>query len=67
MTTVVRMTEPDAARSEQVDPKEAMRRALEAKKAATHKNADGVGPQKSMGGPHAKAGGKRQFRRKAGG
>lgn len=50
-----------------VDPKEAMRRALEAKKNAQHAHADGAGGSKSMGSTHAKAAGKRQFRRKSGG
>ncbi len=50
-----------------LDPKEAMRQALEAKKAAHHAHAEGAGGTKSMGSTHAKAAGKRQFRRKSGG
>ena len=51
-----------------VDPKEQMRAALEAKKNAQHGNAGGAqtGP-KASGGPHGQQGGKRTFRRKAGG
>ncbi len=50
------------------DPKEAMREALERKKASQHITAAG-GDQKdkAAGGPHGKAAQKRQFRRKAGG
>jgi hypothetical protein len=50
-----------------LDPKEAMRLALEAKKQAQHAHGDGAGGAKSMGSTHAKAAGKRQFRRKSGG
>lgn len=51
-----------------VDPKEAMRRALEAKKAAQHASAEAAGGAKTLGGStHGKAGAKRQFRRKSGG
>lgn len=51
-----------------VDPKEQMKAALEAKKNAQHANAGGTqtGP-KASGGPHGQQGGKRTFRRKAGG
>ncbi len=52
------------------DPKEAMRAALEAKKAAQHGSA-AAGPHAQgkggNAGPHGQVGGKRQFRRKAGG
>lgn len=47
--------------------KEAMRRALDAKKGAQQHGADGVTKKKSIGGPHGKEGGSRQFRRKSGG
>jgi len=50
------------------DPKEAMRKALEAKKASERQGVEGPGTGgKSVGGPHGKEGGKRQFRRKSGG
>jgi hypothetical protein len=55
-------TEPEA-----IDPKEAMRLALEAKKgkqAAGEQQAQG---NKVAGGPHKQAAGKREFRRKSGG
>ena len=51
-----------------VDPKEQMKAALEAKRNAAHGSAAGVqGGPKAAGGPHGKQGGKRAFRRKAGG
>jgi len=44
-----------------------MRRALEAKRAGAHASEGGHDAQRSsLGGPHGKAGGKRQFRRKSG-
>lgn len=50
------------------DPKEAMRQALERKKAAQHHGGEqGASGPKVSGGPHEKAAGKRQFRRKSGG
>lgn len=52
-----------------LDPKEQMRAALAAKKAARHGTA-AAGPRggaKASGGPHGQQGGRRQFRRKAGG
>ena len=51
-----------------IDPKEQMKAALEAKKNASHGNAASAqtGP-KASGGPHGQQGGKRTFRRKAGG
>lgn len=51
-----------------VDPKEQMRAALEAKKNAQQAGQAGTqtGP-KASGGPHGQQGGKRTFRRKAGG
>ncbi len=60
-------SEPTASDEQALDEtKEAMRRALEAKKAAQRHSADGTSRQKSMGGPHGKEGGARQFRRKSG-
>lgn len=61
------MTDADSSPDKPVDPKEAMRQALEAKKLAQHAHAEGGGANRSMGATHAKAAGKRQFRRKAGG
>ena len=51
-----------------IDPKEQMKAALEAKKAAQHAGASGGGSPhaKASGGPHGPQGEKRQFRRKAG-
>ena len=64
------MTEPDTkpdSTDEPLDPKEAMRRALEAKKSASKAhNEAGSGP-KSLGATSKGAASKRQFRRKAGG
>lgn len=60
------MTEP-TPEAKPLDPKEAMRAALEAKKNAQQSHADGHGGAKSIGSTHTKAAGKRQFRRKAGG
>lgn len=52
-----------------VDPKEAMRQALERKRTASHaaSNAGTPGEGKVSGGPHKAAAGKRVFRRKSGG
>lgn len=52
-----------------VDPKQQMRAALDAKKAAAQGHAAGrnVAGRKTSGGPHGQQGGKREFRRKAGG
>lgn len=67
------MTEPKDAPApatpddKPVDPKEAMRAALEAKKKANHAHNDGPGGSKSMGSASSKVAGKRQFRRKSGG
>ncbi|QIK72459.1 DUF5302 domain-containing protein [Propioniciclava coleopterorum] len=50
------------------DPKEQMRAALEAKRAAQHGSAaGGENKRKAAGGPHGQQGGKRTFRRKSGG
>jgi len=61
-------SEPKGAElGNEVDPKEQMRRALEAKKSAQHKSAGGQEAQQSShSGPHGKVGGKREFRRKSG-
>lgn len=65
------MTSPDAPKGDDtipIDPKEQMRRALEAKRAGLHASAQAHDARRSSGGdPHGKAGGKRQFRRKSGG
>lgn len=61
------MTEPAKSSDKPLDQKEAMRQALEAKKNVQHQHNDGAAGVKSMGATHAKAAGKRQFRRKAGG
>ncbi|MBI4900609.1 MAG: DUF5302 domain-containing protein [Actinobacteria bacterium] len=55
-------TEPES-----LDTKEAMRRALEAKKGRQAVGEQHGGESKVAGGPHKAAAGKRQFRRKAGG
>ena len=61
------MSEPMDA-DKVVDPKEQMRAALEAKRNASHGSAAGTqGGPKAAGGPHGQQGGKRTFRRKAGG
>lgn len=64
------MTTPGADQGDStppLDPKEQMRRALEAKRAGAHASEGGHDAQRSsLGGPHGKAGGKRQFRRKSG-
>ena len=44
-----------------------MRAALEAKKSAQHARNEAAGGEKSLGATHAKAAGKRHFRRKSGG
>ena len=49
------------------DPKELMREALERKKSAARFDAEGAAGGSKIAGPHAKAAGKRQFRRKSGG
>ncbi len=62
-----RMTDAKDA-DKPLDPKEQMRAALEAKKNAQHGGTTGVqGGPKASGGPHGQQGGKRTFRRKAGG
>ncbi len=61
------MTNPDDTAATPVDPKAQMLAALEAKKNARHKHADGTSASGKQGGQQGKQGGKRQFRRKAGG
>ncbi|MHA6523054.1 DUF5302 domain-containing protein [Tessaracoccus sp. G1721] len=54
--------------TEKLDPKEAMRQALERKKAAEHLSAShGVDAERGQVHAHGKVGGKREFRRKSGG
>ncbi|MGO1383862.1 MAG: DUF5302 domain-containing protein [Arachnia sp.] len=61
------MTEPEQSDTP-LDPKEAMRLALERKKQKEHQGgASGVTSDKSQGGrAHSQMGGKREFRRKSG-
>ncbi|MFP5416174.1 MAG: DUF5302 family protein [Actinomycetes bacterium] len=62
------MSESDTDADQPLDPKEQMKAALEAKKAASHASAAAGQPgAKASGGPHGQQGGKRTFRRKAGG
>lgn len=61
------MSKPDADAAGPVDPKEQMRAALEAKRNAQHRHADGAASSGKQGGSQGQLGGKRQFRRKAGG
>ena len=50
-----------------LDPKEAMRQALERKKQAEHMSAShGITADREAGHIHGKAAGKREFRRKSG-
>ncbi|QGF23791.1 DUF5302 domain-containing protein [Raineyella fluvialis] len=63
------MTTPEAPKGDSsapLDPKEQMRQALEAKRAGAHAGTPHDPQPNSLGGPHGKAGGKRQFRRKSG-
>lgn len=57
----------ESTNTEPVDPKEAMRQALERKKAGHGSAGSSVDNDKIHGGPHGKAGAKRTFRRKSGG
>ena len=60
----------DEAAAGRPTPKEQMKAALDAKKAAVHASeahAAGGSSGKSGGGPHGQQGGKRTFRRKSGG
>ena len=61
------MSKPDADAAAPLDPKEQMRAALEAKKNAQHIHAEGAGSSGKKGGSQGPQGGKREFRRKAGG
>lgn len=61
------MSNPDADAAAPLDPREQMRAALEAKKHAQHKHADAAAAGRGSGGSQGQQGGKRQFRRKAGG
>jgi hypothetical protein len=54
----------DAARP---DPKELMKEALDRKQAQHHRTAEAANNKRTSGGPHGQVGGKRTFRRKAGG
>ncbi len=62
------MTEPEQTDAP-LDPKEAMRLALERKKQNEHLSAaQGINADRDQGGrAHSQMGGKRQFRRKSGG
>ncbi|MGV8846547.1 DUF5302 domain-containing protein [Tessaracoccus sp.] len=62
------MTEPESTDAP-LDPKEAMRLALERKKQNEHLSAaNGINSDKNQGGrAQSQMGGKRQFRRKSGG
>jgi hypothetical protein len=54
--------------SDQTDPKELMREALERKHASQHRSAEAArNDGRTSGGPHGPVGGRRTFRRKAGG
>lgn len=54
--------------SSHADPKELMREALERKHANQHRSAEAARDSgRTSGGPHGPVGGKRTFRRKAGG
>jgi len=57
----------DDSEADALDPKEAMRQALEAKKGKQASGEQHAQSSKMSGGPHKAAAGKRQFRRKAGG
>lgn len=61
------MTEPEQTDAP-LDPKEAMRLALERKKQKENQSAaQGINTDKNQGGrAHSKMGGKREFRRKSG-
>lgn len=62
------MSELEQTTQEPLDPKEAMRQALERKKQAEHLSAShGVEADRGRGHAHGKVGGKREFRRKSGG
>lgn len=57
----------EESREERVDPKEAMRQALERKKQQEHNlQGQGLGHDRGEAHAHGKIGGKREFRRKSG-
>ncbi len=61
------MAETENNGPEKLDPKEAMRQALERKKQAEHMSAShGITADREAGHTHGKAAGKREFRRKSG-
>ena len=61
------MSESVEPEEERLDPKEAMRQALERKKHNEHFSAShGAGAERGEGHAHGKVGGKREFRRKSG-
>lgn len=61
------MSESEPTPEEHLDPKEAMRQALERKKQKEHFSAShGVEADRGEGHAHGKVGGKREFRRKSG-
>lgn len=61
------MSESEEPQQDKLDPKEAMRQALERKKQKEHFSASqGVEAGKAEGHAHGKVGGKREFRRKSG-
>ena len=58
----------DSPETDTPDTKELMRQALERKHAQRHRTAEATGQEgRASGGPHGPVGGKRTFRRKAGG
>ena len=61
------MAETESNEPEKIDPKEAMRQALERKKQAEHMSSShGVTADRREAHTHGKVGGKREFRRKSG-
>lgn len=61
------MSESDEAPQERLDPKEAMRQALERKKQKEHfSSSHGIESERGEAHAHGQAGGKREFRRKSG-
>ena len=61
------MSDSEQPQEERLDPKEAMRQALERKKQKEHfSSSQGVAAERGEGHTQAKAAGKREFRRKSG-
>ena len=61
------MAETESNEPEKLDPKEAMRQALERKKQAEHMSSShGVSADRGVVHTHGKVGAKREFRRKSG-